>query len=945
MSDLDFVKFFSDVHGIDPLPWQTRLVRKLIERQPWPDLIDLPTATGKTACIDIALFHLAWCASLHEPWLAARRIAFVVDRRIIVDSAFERAEKIRKALKEPKTPAITAVANALSTQGTDEPLCCQKLRGGMPRERGFALHPAQPMVITSTVDQIGSRLLFRGYGLRSYTQPVHAGLLGHDTLILLDEAHLADPFVQTVAAIRREQRRAEQPLHPIQPVRLVRLSATARTAGVRFQLDQDDLNHPELGKRLTTPKLARLVEAPNGPADRLKILMQETLDVYQKVGVPAPAVAVMVNRVRTARELATRLQAVPNTDYQVKLVTGRCRPLDRDILSDWLIARVRSGRRPSSADKGLIVVATQSLEVGADLDFQGLVTECASLPALRQRFGRLDRLGDFRRASAVIIGGGEQSDDPVYGSSLCRTWDELKGMAQRSESSGGVDFSVTAMERALATADIAAMIETPRDALQLTPSHVELLCQTSPRPMYDPDVSALLHGFQSQRSEIQVVWRSDIPAKKSGQHWVIDREDKGLVTALLSVIPPTTLEALSLPRNVLCAWLATGTLSPTLSDVEGAALDEEVSQPRRNGCAREVWRRVNDGWEAVEATSLRPGETIVLPNVYGGCDEFGFSPESHGPVADLSQLARERLKRECVIVLTPQTLEQRLGSERHDEIVTAWKTVCEAHSSEQASADELWAMLGSTLGQNTIDMLRIPPKPKVELFARDSGLYSLILRDNKPGLDDFSDEDLSSSRTTPILLDEHNAGVGKRARELAEAVKLNNHVETLGCAGDTHDLGKADPRFQRVLRSGDYTTLAEKLLAKGLRRVCSARNELGERHEAYSVAVLKSHPELLDNVPDSELALYLVGVHHGRGRAQMPFSPDDGARFTVSAKGRMVEFEGVPNLAILGSGWPALFWRLNERYGPWGLAYLEALLRLADALQSQYELQRGSVDG
>src|SRR5690606_41460971 len=67
MSGLNFADFFTDVHGYSPLPWQERLARQLIENHAWPDLIDLPTASGKTACIDIALFHLAWCARRREP--------------------------------------------------------------------------------------------------------------------------------------------------------------------------------------------------------------------------------------------------------------------------------------------------------------------------------------------------------------------------------------------------------------------------------------------------------------------------------------------------------------------------------------------------------------------------------------------------------------------------------------------------------------------------------------------------------------------------------------------------------------------------------------------------------------------------------------------------------------------------------------------------------------
>jgi CRISPR-associated endonuclease/helicase Cas3 len=228
----------------------------------------------------------------------------------------------------------------------------------------------------------------------------------------------------------------------------------------------------------------------------------------------------------------------------------------------------------------------------------------------------------------------------------------------------------------------------------------------------------------------------------------------------------------------------------------------------------------------------------------------------------------------------------------------------------------------------------------VETLARNDGsLFAVVLRDGIAGDEDISDEDISSSRTVRILLNDHNAGVGSRARRLATLVGLDaDQCETLGCAGDVHDVGKADPRFQRLLGMRQESASIGDLLAKGTRRSRSNASEQGERHEAYSVALIRKYPTLLAGAKDKDLATYLIGTHHGRGRGLMPTIADAGAYFQLTVKDEVLSFEGAPQLSALNSQWANLFWRLTKRYGAWGLAYLEAVLRLADHLQSRDEI-------
>src|SRR5439155_11769006 len=109
----EFEAFYKAVHdkADDPnfgsFPWQKRLAKRVHEGD-WPRVIALPTAAGKTACIDVALFALA-CRAKDAP----RRIFFVVDRRIVVDQAKMHADHLATVLREAKSGILKAVADAL----------------------------------------------------------------------------------------------------------------------------------------------------------------------------------------------------------------------------------------------------------------------------------------------------------------------------------------------------------------------------------------------------------------------------------------------------------------------------------------------------------------------------------------------------------------------------------------------------------------------------------------------------------------------------------------------------------------------------------------------------------------------------------------------------------------------------------------------------------------
>lgn len=991
-TSFDFDVFFREVHTWEPFPWQIELAAEVIERG-WPEQLDLPTASGKTSVLDIAVFSLASQAADAQR-RAPLRIFFVIDRRVVVDQAARHAKKLalalRASLDDPgKFPALHAVASRLSAFGGYTPLHVAVLRGGIYREPAWYYAPNQPLICLSTVDQVGSRLLFRGYGVSEAMRPVHAGLIGCDSLIIVDEAHVSTPFVNTVRNVGRYlgSAWAERPLS--KPFATVELSATQRVGKSEpFRLHpKHDHEHPVLGPRLTASKRAFL----ECPVDFEKTAAQKATQLlaYDDVQV----VGVIVNRVGSARAIFELLRT--NLGIDVILVTGRARPYDREVLLEEWLALAASGRnRSQRLDRKLIVVATQTIEVGADLDFDALVTEAASLDALRQRFGRLDRLGERKVSRAwILMRRCEETDipndDPIYGPALARTWKWLnEQLAKRkkaykkrdarfeNEVGSAVDFGILALnERLKATDDITPLLSTRKTAPALLPACLDTLVQTCPTPAPDVDVSVFLHGAEAAASsDVQIAWRADLlPGDEV--HW----------PEIVSVLPPRSAETISVPLPAVRAWLLKQP-SPQIADVEGVSVVELGESDGRTAIRGACRWGGKERTEVVPPKNILPGDTIVVPALYGGCDSFGWKPDEPAPVRDIGDfIERGRVS-------------LRLFAERFTgmspEIVAAWRRFVQAQEKEDelAGEDALVGLLseladseaeptpggttalGDIVAQRERRSLRVCAAELLKVrrallpYPRDMLTNFLLLTrgpKTRPALyaafevepEPTEEDDDGSRQERPVFLDAHLAGVAKKVEEFARLCCISGELRhDLVLAARLHDVGKADPRFQTLLHGGD-TMLAllaihagkplakSNLLPRDRAGYIAARKRsglpAGGRHELISVGLLRENPGLLDGESqfarnDPALIAHLVGTHHGYGR---PFVPVVESENEVAVKLKSPPLAGNSRhgLESLTSGWTDQFWTLVQRYGYWGICYLEATLRIADHRQSQEE--------
>lgn len=945
-----FTDFFRDVHGFPPFPWQADLSERVV-RTGWPALLDLPTGSGKTSTLDLALYALA-----ADPGCAPRRVFLVVDRRIVVDQGARHAEKILRRFREGAAPAIAQALRRLwGAPSSEDPFHVAVLRGGIPGDHDWARRPDQPVLGVSTVDQVGSRLLFRGYGVSDRMAPVHAGLIGNDVLLLMDEVHLAQPFAETLEAISLRWRRNALENR----FQFVRMSATPGDAtGDVFRLGPADHKDPTLSKRLQATKPTRLeeVRVKGDEEARSRKFAQRCAQVAgDLVDDGAHVVAVVVNRVNTAREIWKEFAARGDVALDAVLITGRMRPLDRDRVlegSEGVLARTGAemprGVRPNP--RPLVVISTQCIEAGADFDFDGLVTECASLDALRQRFGRLDRKGEFGKARAAVLIRSDQvaprSPDPVYGEALPKTWAWLA--AQRPE----MDFGISSLEAILPPDDsLHELMPAPKRAPVLLPAHLDAWVQTAPRPRPDPEVALWLHGPDVGAPEVLLVWRADVEEELLDRAASSDASREGALQTLserLSACPPTALEAMSIPIYAARAWLRAAGAPPVDDLVNAAGTDD----PLERGDGPHVaisW----DGQVArvVQASDIRPGETLVIPATRGGIQAGNWDPDHHEMVTDLGDLAQWVARGRIGLRMAPTTLAiwGLDGSELG--LIPGWDPESVGDMTEETMRwlDDIADCGSSGAFAKAWGELRVGLQEGHRILDLSGGHYMLYVP-RRGRLGPSTDGDSGSFTERMITLPDHSGRVRAWIQRFIVGLGLDDRLaKDLLLAAWFHDVGKLDPRCQLWLSDGNPVkqALNDEPLAKSSGSLRSRRERetarhrsgypSGYRHEVLSAALIQENPAL-DQAHDRDLVLHLVASHHGWCRPFAPAVADPSPAWVAFQHGNQ-QLEGTTDhgLAKLDSGVSERFWVLTDRYGRWGLAWLEAILRLADHRASEEE--------
>ena len=910
----EFGAFFAAINGEHyPFSWQEEVLDHICEHGVWPERINAPTGSGKSSVVDIHLFANALAAVGAAPRVP-RRLCVTVGRRALVDSQATRADKILGDLKdaladESGEPGILRrVAEALQsfqTRNDDKrsiPFEIGRIRGELSNRNLPVTDISACAIIAATPDMYGSRALFRGYGSTKAARPRETALLAMDTVMVLDEAHMNRQLLHTTQRIAELQKReADLGIPTLQVVETTATPSTEDSESTTMGVDIEALDKPndeKLRDRVYSHKelVLRSIDkwdgkpgnaaTVNAAVDAIKEFLAHR--EASKGSEEAHTVGCIVNHVRTAIAIKEALvkNKVLEKEEEVQLLVGRMRPSDLEKLQNK-----HRELFTTEGDKSVkVVVATQTLEVGIDVDFADLVTELAPASSLAQRFGRVNRLGHRTDSKVVVIepasGDLVKKDAPPYKAvDLSNAYGWLEAL------NGAENPSVNP----------AAMVKnppvqsSPERLLYQRPEWPDLLefSRTDENPYDEPDLDLWLHdSLDAETAMGGVIVRDNLPSNTSAAMEILKT----------SYFAPSDLE--TFPANLK--------ILQEILDYQ----DEHGVKPRkflyRQG-EISLWQDADHGDESNQ--SLAPGDVLLL--------DTGSVPFTNQGIA-VTQRELPSTKDKLEAVPFPEDIKLYV----YEKCADREKDFREYLGLSPEEAAELLDSQAPD-GQKVIaSELSIEAEDGQEVIS----WYAVVTDEESVEDSDIAQE---LAPTDPVLLDDHQNDVAERTRQLAENLGLASEFsKALELAAKYHDEGKRDLRFQQMLGADPD---AEALAKSGHRSVAEAyrarsRSALprGWRHEQLSALMVAASPEKVGEHRD--LVLRIIGCSHGHGR--FSFAHDAGFLLKEGYLPEGTDYEALKEQAtrLFNVGyWDNLMEQTSRTYGPYATAYLEAVERAADA--------------
>lgn len=993
----DFEECFRQLTGNSPFDWQRRLFQRFLDGD-FPDACDIPTGLGKTNVMAIWLIALGCWLQQKERKLPLR-LVYVVDRRVIVDQATDEAQKLLNKLTE----ALSDEANPLhllartfrdaSMKGSESLLALSTLRGQKADNREWCLDPSRPAIIIGTVDMVGSRMLFTGYGKVGINhRSLQAGLLGQDSLVVIDEAHLSPCFVATQLDIRRMIQQGQL----LRPFHVISLSATLSGASNTLALDEGQECRNETAERrlnarkhiewLPFDQRAKAKEKKKASPNEIREALAECLVSraiqYEALTENAPPQSVIIfvqtvelvnlifDKLKTALEEKTlaskaatdrkaRAEAQAEVGNRLLKMTGEMRGWERDRLTEsgkfkaFLPDRDRTAPRPT-----IYMIATSCAEVGVNLDADHGLCDLSALDSMIQRIGRINRFGLTDSTISVVI-------------------DELGLLAAASDFQKDEDHNKYLADLVMEIAELQTQFEalkSDKEAKKSLQKQIRLKAEQH-KKLKKNGAEREQKEIERERPKVYFTWLALKSREENGKVNASPRALRGLLTANQNALPDepvrppldqarlddwalTSLKQKEYARPLVQYWLR-GVIDDAQAQttfVWRAELEcfDVMNQPegiaemvttipvqpqeravmatfRAEKLLAELAKKhpqqlcvIIDAGGETEAFSLASFledktkkwlfdhlafATAILPAGIGGLDEDG-NPDSKGKqssdVINSAEWTRYLITRRTEKFYSVRQLNLKDTTEA---IFSTWQ-------------EALKSIRGKGVLVNRLDLQNI--------FTGDEEprAYVAYFRQRITPEAFFSEEadDQASLDLAPRTVKQHDKDVELFARDLARRIGLpDDLIEALAAAGVRHDLGKARDWWQKAI--GNFTS---EFYAKSNNNSFDHNFNQGYRHEFGSL-VESLEDASLEGHPHRDLILHLIASHHGYARPHFPERAFD--RKQPKPLNQRIAHETLLR-----------FDRLQRQYGWWQLAYLEAVLKAADAMASR-AFSRGEIGG